>query len=332
MREKFLLNGLILTAALGLAYYASVPAGKNETGTQDWITIDESTLAEIKYLAPDRSVSAKPMAQGQVGSWWIQFKSTAKAQTADAKSPTETIDEGFKADDSLKELLKSFQPLNAIRVLGDSEKLDLKEFGMADQPDRLVFVTKDAKNIEFVLGKKSYGSANQFMLDSSRKKVILAQGAYIENLKNATGRMQERRLSTLRVDEVKKLLIQRNDSKWQWDHTKKDSKGNLTWRDDSEGAEAKPSYATWQDKLLRLRVLRYAKEDEINTIKRTQPILSLEYNDGTKAIETLFVYKTSPADSPAQYWLKTGFLNSYVDVGSPKIEALLKDLTEILGK
>ena len=336
MRKKFLLNGLFLVAALGLAYYASLPAGKNETGTQDWITIDEASLAEIKYLAADRTVSAKPLPGADRSGWWIQSQKTPKIPppTADAaaKAPAETVDVGFKADASIKDLLKSFQPLSALRVLGDSDKLNLKEFGMVDSPDHLVFTTKDGKTIEFIVGKKSYGSTNPFLLDTARKKVILVHGTYIENLKNAVERMQERSIANFRFDEVKKLAIQRNGVKWQWDHSKKDSKGNLVWRDDKEGAEPKPSYATWLDKIFRLRVIRYASQAEKVAIDASRPLLSLECGDGVKPIETLVIYKGSGADGQPQYWLKTGFLDSYVDVGSPRVEALLKELDAWGGK
>ena len=363
MRNKLFLNVLFLVAALGLAYYASLP-GKNETDTQDWITIDGAGLNGVQYVSADRTIDAKPLAQAESDGWWVQYKKVTKPAAAveketlakpagsttppvsgspaatptPAASPTppvasaETVEVGFKADASFKELLKAFAPLSAIRVLGDSDKLDLKEFGLVDSPDKIVFTTKDGKSIEFLVGKKSYGSANPFLLDPARKKVILVRGAYIENLKNAMDRMQERSIVNLRFDELKKVTVQRSGNKWVWDHTKKDVKGNLGWREDKEGAEIKPSYATWLDKISRLRVVRYIKETEKSELANSQPLLALEYSDGNKPIETLTVYKGPDVDNGPQYWVKTGFLSAYVDVGSPKVATLLKEVDELVAK
>jgi hypothetical protein len=327
-RNNLFIHGLILIVALGLAYYASTPASQSSESGENWISIDEDAIKEFSYKNATRLTRISRIDGTE--DYLVEISLLGKQDAEKAAEP-----EQFKANDNIKPFLSSFRPLRVNRVIGDADKIDLKEFGLKDSQDALTFEMKDGKKFDFVIGKKNYGESNFFLLDQNRKKVILLSGIHLNNIMNAKDRFFERRITAVSAAEAKKAVIIYENNTYKWDNTRKDEKGAPQWRNDQPDSKPNPSYKTWLEKLSRVPVMRFADKKKSAQLANLKPLLQVALQDDAKEIESISIYAETAEPGTAgeensSFWIKTNYTRGFVATTPDRIPPLLKDLKDII--
>jgi len=176
MRLDIIVNGVLLTAGLGLAYWASKPADEDQDQKVDIINIEPTSIVSLKLTGADVNVDAAKRPNGE--RFWINHTRTEKPKepavvAPDPENPegtaelpkTEpvpetagaTINEKLLSNEKFDELIKSFNPLKAERVIGTINEDQYKEFGLEGLKFKFEIVQDGGKSTHFFLGKKSYG-------------------------------------------------------------------------------------------------------------------------------------------------------------------------------
>lgn len=319
---------LFFALSLGAAYWASLGGGERDELAKEWVSIDAKDLTAVTFKEPgiDVALEAKPYG------YWVTV--TEEVKKAGEQAP-ETKTESFKASEDIKELEGALAPLVAQRVVGEADKLDLKEFGFDAEGKEWTVSTKAGKVYKYRLGNRSYGSRNVFLLDEDKKQVIMISGAPLELLRNARTRLYERDIIRVDNDKLNKLAITFGETKARWVLGDKDSVGVRQWKDDKEGAAAQASYRTWLEKILKSKVQRFASAEEQAALASTQPFLTVallgdqgELGKVTfKKRDEVVGDKTQPA-----VWVESSYLGDgvVVQINQNRALPIEKDIDAIL--
>ncbi|MGE0172809.1 MAG: DUF4340 domain-containing protein [Oligoflexales bacterium] len=348
-----------LAGSLIFAYYSSMPKSDSGDDSVDWVNFPSDSVESVTLESAKVNLSANARS---TGGFWIKMEQTvADAKTdsehggdekadlpsenpVDAAKPEGPEPAGkqvkikeFKAGEGFNDLVSSFAPLKAKRVIGDAKSLDTKEFGF-DSEDvmNLKVKTKDGKELKLKIGKKAYGSSNLFALDEEKGKVILVRGNRIEDLAKADQRMYERNIFKAQQEDVKKARVTAGEKNLNLDHSVRDEHGNFSWKQDKEGAAAEKIYTNWMDKIWRLKLIEFADVATNEQLNAAATIFELSFFDEHKEIEKIVLKKIVVPGEAGQpnkinYWIKTDFLGSFAKIDLNKAEAIEKDLPSLLA-
>lgn len=350
MRLDLGVYGVLLAAGLGTAYWASLPATEGEDEKVSIYSIDPKAVAEVTFT----SDVVKAVADRRDGDnrYWIEHTKTEAAKEEKKDDPAKTKDvpatpapaapvtppkvtkERFLANDKMDELLKSLNPLNAVRVIGKVDDASLKDFfGEAGPKDKITVKGADGKVFGLFLGKKSYGSKNRFAMEEgeggAKGRVVLIEDQGFENLERAPLRMYERKIVSFELSEVSKAEVKAGGKAKRLAHTQRDKNGELLWTDDEENAQQKPSYDSWMDKLGKLRLTEFATPADEAALKDVKPYLEVTFERDGKVQDTL-VFKKAGGDTPV-YWVYSDFLKTHAKVVQSRVEPIEKDIGAILS-
>lgn len=353
MRLDLMVNGLLLVAGLGFAYWASIPADDSEAQKIDIIDIAPKTVAGVRLVGPDLTVEAKRREDGE--RFWITHERTERPKeekkpgdphTAPLPEgeenpvPADTVvvepvvkTERLLGNEKVDELLASFAPLKAERVIGEIKEDQYPEFGLEGLKWRFVVTQDGGKETHYFLGKKSYGSQNRFVMETDAAgkpgRVILVADQGFDNFEKAHLRMHDRRLVKVPMEEVTKAEIKAGGITKIMAHTQKDKNGEPIWTDDEEGAAPKPSYETWMDKVNKLRLAGYATAEQEQQLAATEPFLEIALQKNGSVVDTMQFRKIS-GEKP-EYFVTSNFLKVNANVVASRAEPVEKDIATIFG-
>jgi hypothetical protein len=350
MRLDLVTNGVLLAAALGFAYWASIPADENEVQKIDVIDIAPKSVAAMKLTGPDLVVEAKRRDDGE--RFWIDFERTEKpkdekkpadphaAPDAAKEGETESVaaepvvkKERLLGNEKLDELLASFAPLKAERMIGMIKEDQYSEFGLDGLKWKFVVTQDGGKETHYFLGKKSYGSQNRFVMETDAAgkpgRVILVSDQGFDNFEKANLRMHDRRLVKVPLEEVTKAEVKAGTVTKVLAHTQKDKAGEPVWTDDEEGAAPKPSYETWMDRINKLRLAGYATPEQEQQLAATAPFLEIALEKNGAVVDRM-LFRKLPGEKP-QYFVTSGFLKVHANVVASRAEPVEKDIATVFG-
>lgn len=359
MRLDLMVNGILLAGGLGLAYWASIPAEDDQGQKVDVISIDAKTITGLKLTGPEVTVSADRRPDGD--RFWITHFRTEKpkeekkpesphnmgggdgeadieneetpdapdAMAAGAVPSTKT--ERLLGNDKFDELIKSFSPLKAERIIGPIKEDQYDEFGLDGLKFKFVINQDGGKANYFYLGKKSYGSQNRFVMETDESgkagRVILISDQGLDNFEKANLRLHDRRIINVPLEEVTKAEVKYGTVQKKLAHTQKDKSGEPLWSDDEEGGAAKPSYAAWMDKFSKLRLAGYADEEQEKQLAGTEPFLELVFEKNGNVVERVVFRKL--VGEKDQYFVYSEFLKVNALIVNNRAEPLEKDLPAV---
>ena len=337
MRTDLSIYGGMLVAGLGVAWWASMPAKDGEADKITLWDINPDTITEINYTTTELTVAAKR--DGDSKRFWLQVDKKANEKEPNSKAESDR----FLANDEMADVLSGFHPFRAQRSLGKVKDEQLVEFGLKDVGETLKVVTKDGP-LDLKLGKKSYGSRNQFALDPKESKVLLVDGKVLQTLGAAKSRLYERRLMISNMEEVSRAIVEAGSKKKTMVRTKKEDGSGFKWSDDIKDSPEKPSYGSWIDKVSKLRALTYSTAEEDGLLAQAKPFLTVSFEKDGAVTDKLEFRKIDlpgtppPAgkDPQAKAVDKTGFfvtsqfLKVAVRLASARVESLEKDMPSIL--
>lgn len=348
MQKKLIGYTVLMGLGLGLAFYASVDTQKDKDLGQVWDDVAADKIVSVDYVvtAPQRKVVVQRIPNNK--GFWVSFKSEDKVsppapeagvdptQAPPPTPETKVVEESFRADNKMAQFFDSFKPLRAERVVGDDKDIKLADFGIGADSPTLTLNLEGGKKLVYRIGQKSYGSSNVFVHDPERKKVILINGMQIENLADARSRMYERNMFEFDANDVKKAEIATDSLQAKWDQSERDDKGVLQWKEDREGSSPKASYKTWMDKVLKVKLQRYATETERSQVEAAPVVMSITFLDTRGPTDKLEFRKTSGIDPESkgtdEYWVTSKFLGIPARIPTVRIEPIIKELPTLLGK
>lgn len=356
MRLDTAVYGGLLTAGLAFAYWASIPEDDgDQEGKVNVATFDPKLISEISVDAKDAAtglgVSVVALRRAGDDRFWIEHsKSEAAppAKAADASkekaldkmiaaatataSPPVVTTERFLGNEKFEEILKGFEPLSAVRVIGQVDEKQREEFGLSKGTGKLTLKTTDGKVWTLALGKTSYGSRNRFAMEGDAShpgRVLLIEGDGIDGLEKAPLRLFDRRLVSFEFIEADKASIITSGQNKRLAHTLKDKNGELLWTDDEASPTAKPSLDSWMDKVSKLRLVKYAADDKEKLLTSVQPFLEISFEKDGKVIDSIR-FKKDPTEA-ATYWVTSEFLKVHGQVASTRMESIEKDASTVVG-
>lgn len=360
MRLDISIYGALLAAGLGAAYWASQPT--DESGDEEKVqvvSLDPATISEISFSTkdPTSGVAVEAVAKRRDGSprFWVTHvktepvkdvpnphaakdpikdptKGAAKdvSEVSDGPKPPKVTTEQFLANEKMDELTKSFEPFVAARIIGNVGDDQLAEFGLKGATDRLVVKTSDGKTLALLLGKKSYGSRNRFVLETEGQgRVLLVDDQGLENLERAPLRLYDRRLVSFELADVQNAVVTAGTQSKRLAHTQRDKTGELLWTEDEENAQPKPSFDSWMDKVAKLRITAYGEAADEAALAGVAPFLEIAFEKDGKVLDTIKLKKV-PGEPPV-YWVTSDFLGLHGKIPPARIEPIEKDLGSIVA-
>lgn len=369
---------LLLLGSLGLAYYSSLPGNDKKSTASQWLDIRGDQVATIKYQeAKTKSVTISPY---QKSSYWVtveEFKKPAKpltklaskpgdghehhshgpeeAEAAPAADKVAKVDQpppiaseplgiteikGFKANQNVTSLIDFFAPLYADRRLGNVSPENRDAYGLGTEAAKLTIEAKNGAKHEFLVGAKSYGTANKYLFDQQRQELLLIKSVDLDNLAQASSKLFENKLTDIAAADFEQIAVSRGTQKATWDHTSQDGKGRRVWKKNRNDTQPDKALESWVDKIAKLRAQKYATADEVKKLEDSPALFSLAVLVENKEKE-LFVFKrqeesVGASGQPAgateySYWVKTGFLGTYVRVSNNHLDAIDKDLPTLMS-
>lgn len=359
MRLDLMVNGILLAGGLSLAYWASIPAEDDQGEKFDVISIDAKAISSMNLSGPEVTVSAERRTGGD--RYWITHTRTEKPK--DEKKPVDphslpgaegetdaeavvtpeapvaavagavpiTKTERLLANEKFDELIKSFSPLKAERIIGQIKEDQYEEFGLDGLKFKFVINQDGGKANYFYLGKKSYGSQNRFVMETDEAgkpgRVILISDQGFDNFEKANLRMHDRRIFSVPMEEITKAEVKYGTVAKKLAHTQKDKNGEPLWTDDEEGGVSKPSYEAWMDKFSKLRLAGYADEEQEKQLAGTEPFLELILEKNGAPVDRV-VFRKLTGEKP-QYFIYSEFLKVHASIVNNRAEPLEKDISAV---
>lgn len=350
MRLDLTVYGGLLVLGLGAAYWASMPTTEGENEDKVKIaSIDAKQIAEISLTTKDAKSGVEVVATAtkrpEGDRFWIDHTRTEPVKEvpkdphaaaasltdplADAPKAPKVTTEHFLGNEKLDDMVKALDPFVAVRVIGKVDDKQLEEFGLKGATDMLTVTSTDGKVMTLILGKKSYGSRNRFVLEGDGQgRVLLIEDEGTENLERAPLRLFDRRLVSFELADVTKAQVAQGTNVKRLAHTKRDKNGELLWTEDEENAPAKPSFDSWMDKVAKLRLTTYAEAKDEDSLQQTQPFLEITFEKDGKPLDTVR-FKKLAGEKPT-YWVTSDFLKTHAQLVPARVESIEKDIASIV--
>lgn len=330
----------LMVVGLGIAYWASIPVEEGDSDKVALASFEPTTIASMEFHAKGIDVKAVRRADKK---FWVDFhKVEAVPQPPPAGSgsgsaavpppppPVETKDR-FLANEKLDQLAKSFNPLQALRVIGPvGDDKQMEEYGLKDQTDFFSLTTDGGKTYKIILGKRSYGTKNRFAMEEGGKRVVLLDDEGFDNLEKANLRAYDRRLYEFELSTVSAAVVRAGGKEKRLAHRQRDKSGELLWTDDDEKAAQKAQYDAWMDRVNKLRLAGYASDDELKLAEAAPPFLEIAFEGSSGVLDTVVFRKIVQGDKPA-YFVSSSFLKTTGKLVPARVEPIEKDLGAITG-
>jgi len=323
MRKDLVAYIVLLVISLSSAYYFSLPSDKENSKKVEWIKINPKAITQVTFLSEDLDVRASRMQD--VDGYWIKIDRIKEPEESKKKY------QEFRASKKFIDLIEDYNPYFVIRVIGEVKNEDLEEFGLKEPKSTFQIKTGDRISLEFKIGKKSYGSKNIFVFDTTKKKVVLISSTHITKMQKAKRRLFENKLYHMPLDEISRVKILAAEKTKTLSHTRRDGAGQLQWSDEGEKGKIKGSYKSWMNKINKLKVLKYSTDDETKSLTALNPFLELSMEKNEKESINLKFKKLS-GDKETSFWVMSSRLGRYARVVSAKADAIEKDIPTILGQ
>ena len=367
---------VVMLLGLGSAYWASLPSDEGGEEKVSIATISPNSIKNIEYISPKVTMNLYPRGNARDFWIDITKHSVvnndkpkgvekasdhdhhhghdhgsnhddkelqnnestelAVAERADVNSSL-LKREKFKASDKINDIIDGFNPFQGLRLIGqDMSEKELSEFGLTDSKDKIIVTNKDGEEFTYILGSKSYGSRNRFLLDSQSGKVMLVDGRPFESLERADFRLYERRLYSFNLDDVVAADIRANDQTTSLLHTSRNAKGELQWTNKDSATTSKSSYESWINKIHRLRLMNYQVDEVRAALKSSRPFLQISFEGKSGVLDELSFYSESylqePGTNSRKFYVFSKFLGEFAELSSNRMDPIKKDLATILDK
>ncbi|MEZ4743954.1 MAG: DUF4340 domain-containing protein [Bdellovibrionota bacterium] len=349
MRHEIAIYLGLLICSLAGSYWASLPESEEKDSYQTLFNLAIDSIFEVSLESDKQRVSLVKKSDNK--RFWVEIEQKAKGDKVneqddenktvekeenEKQSESDAKIEKFIANDNSDKLLKHFSPFQAIRSVGIVGTERLAEFGLDKDIETLrIRSTNGKEDFSYIIGGKSYGTQNSFIMDTKSKNVFLIARNPIDTLEKAKRTLFQKELFNSNFDDITSASIVSSAKTKVINHGFRDEKGELQWTDVGE-SKANVTYKNWMDKIKRLNVLSYPSEEEITRLQDVEDFLQLDFKDGSKSIETLKFKKSlmpalkDGAPKVYDYWAYSQFLSTWVKISRNRMESIEKDIASVI--
>ncbi len=339
MRTDFLAYSTLLVASLSATYWASLPETASDPGKVNMWELKPEAIEKIAYKSKDLDIQ---LSKSDGDRYFVDYERLS----TDPAKPGEK--DHFLAGEELADFLATFSPFQAMRMIGVVKDEDKLEFGLNDSKEEFT-ISGQGKEFSLVVGKKSYGSRNNFVMNKADNKVYLIDGKSIQTISAAKARLYERRVMKTTLDEVNRAIVKANTKSKIMAHTKRDEGGGLKWTEETKDAPNKPSFDGWMDRITKLKVAAFASAAEIALLDAASTSFEVSFQKDDNVLDLLIfkkiidtavpvtpppsVFKGAkppPPESKFAYYVKSNFLGTWAKLPPSRLDTIEKDIPSIM--
>ncbi len=303
MRRELFGYGLLLAVSLGGAYYASLPQADQSKGEEIVFSPSQNVISQLSFKSKNASLTAtRREGDGRYLLTWVKGEKPAEVYLGNKK---------------FNELLKSFTPFIASRVLTDLPKDQKNDFGLKESEDLLTLTDKSGAVYSLVLGKKGYGGDSRFAEEKDgQKRVMIVDGRGFDSLGRSNVAHFDRDVTSFDPQDATSAELVKAGKTLTVLQKARGSEGALVWTLEDEKPNA--SLQTWMERVQKLRIINYSEPKEV----KPASLLTIRYKKGQTELDVVEVLKDG-----VRFWAKSTYLGGTAEIDGSKLESLEKDLT-----
>ncbi len=320
MKVRILPYALFLVACLAFAWFASRPNSDGDSSAKEWMSLSRDSIKKIVYTDETSTVtvSKDPSVKD---AYWIDSVEKKKEGPNDIE-----VKDRYLVGDKINDLLTGFTPFKAEKIIGESSKLNLADFGL-DKPSGTFEVHHgEDKVFQLLMGKRSFQSPHVFVLDKDKNTVLLVERKVMSLLEKPKARMAMVKPFSFTEADVAQVGL--SFEKKLENFTRKRQGENMVWFAESKADKPSEAFRNWIDKVLKLRVEGYPDAEQLEALNKLEAKFTVKLQSDRAELDTWSVLEDT--GNPAKYWLKTTKLPVPVLVDASKIPVLLNDMKAFL--
>ena len=333
MSREAIVYGSLLVVTLVAVYLSSI--ADKTVGERAEITVFSVALADITqghYYAKEKDVSLMRSTTDDTRVVVEQVTRTQPKGNQHADKAAEVVERKsvFLANEDFATVFAGFTPLLAKRVLGKASEVDLTLFGLQDGKARLVLQLQDKAqgNIEFDVGKKSYGSSEYYVRYG--EQVYLVAGRSIDRIVRARSLLFEDKLlavaftdgvtAELQADDKSMMAVLQGSLGELRHHGREHRHSEGKWL--VAGKEQK-QFGNWLRRLRGIEVMAYRRELP-DTVKE---LMTLKFKQDDDELEHLRFWHWQTATRTDVFFVQSKFSGElYAELPAGRMQQLTHDI------
>ena len=269
--------GALLLLAVGLSW-SSWTREEVEEKKSAVVFDPGSSLTSIRWDGEKNVANLSIEGKGESASVWVEAGRRVKVdpvpvpaddddsagEPAPKPEPTWGDPElkSFPGNDQALKLVKSFQPLNALREFGNVDDETLEGMGL-NEPGAHLELDGGGKSLKLHIGDKAYGSSDTYVRNPATGTVYLVSSKVIGPLRGAESRLMERNLHPFEVTEVAvATLSTETGGEASALHQGRHDEDNAYWADPAEPEAVDTARDALMDKVFQLRATSYPTAED----------------------------------------------------------------------
>ena len=320
MKAKILPYFCFFLATLGFAWYASIPNNEAESSGREWVNLSKASLQKITFEDESETVTAsRDPAHSDL--WWMNVASHKKQ----GDQATESNDR-FLINEKMNELMNGLSPFRIEKHIGAADKVNLGDFGL-DKPTSSFEVNYgDGQVFSLSIGKRSFQSQQTFVLDKQKSMVLMVDRRVIAMLEKPKARMAL--IKPFNFDDNLLLGADLSAGGKALKLKRKMQAQQAQWFVDNKMDVPHEAFRNWLDKLLKLRIEGYPKDEQKLALEKLEGKFVLKFLGDKGELDSLTLLEESSV--PPRYWFKTSKLPVPVMVDASRVLVLLNDMTAFI--
>lgn len=319
LHSDLLLYGVLLTASLSLAWWASTPKSASDEHHVRLASIPAASISEVVWQGANQTMTARRR-EGD-GRFWVQYGT-----------------DSFLASERFEQALNFFDPLEAKRMVTKTSGLSeeqWKAFGLKPASSKLTLKFKkenlinaaEPQSWSIELGANSFGTTDRYGMTPDGKNVVLLDTEAISGFDNAVARFFDRAVLSKKIDDADAAELAKGSSKKRFDRQATKPAGK-------DKAPFDGAFNDWLEKFERLRAIRYADQGTEEKLAALEPELILKIMNGSRVSEEIAVKKMSDSGTEigksgsgnaSTWWVFSSDAKAHIEISANRAEPVVKD-------
>ncbi len=243
------------------------------------------------------------------------------------KMTTETSVTSYRASQQFEKTLERLLPLRAERDLGKVDDQKLSQFGMVEAGRNLIIEAQGQK-VTYLIGGQTYGGATTYVQEQPEGPVYLLSSTLVRSLDVRGDRYLERRLVGVDRKDVERVAVGTLTANREFLQRKHDKKRS-TWVPADDPESTNDLFTNWMERVFRLGATDYLADDPVPP---PRPEFKLIYFRGGKQLEQLELASAEAEEGKRDFFARSGFTGGWVKLRRQDTEAVVSDLSTVLGQ
>ncbi len=309
MGREVKIYGALLLLSLGGAYWASLPTADKGQGEQAVFSPSQDLVKSVKFSTKDVSLTAERRAGD--GRYVMQW------QRGEGKP------ESFLSNSKFADLIKTFNPVTAKRILTGITSDQRSEFGLTDAVEKLELVDGSDNKYEVLLGKRGYGGETRFAEEvTGTKRILTIETRLVDGLSRANVNYFDHDVVSFEMNEVTSATIISGDKSLSVLQKARGADSSLSWTLEDE--KNNPSLQTWMDRIAKLAVISYSSPE---SQEKLRSIIKVAYKRGSTGLDEVELLHDGN-----KFYARSTYLGMIAELEGSKLETVEKDLSTLWPK